>query len=84
MKYFNYTFYYLQFYSVKSESELCNGEKFSDAYEMFRKNDQLIAIGINCTYPLYVTRLLKSVKNYSMPFVVYPNGCYKWDPSINR
>ena len=63
---------------------MCTGESFCDAYETFRNNKQLIAIGINCTYPLYVTNLLKSVKNYSTPFVVYPNGCYAWDATNNK
>jgi homocysteine S-methyltransferase len=63
---------------------LCIGDSFADAYEQFRNNEQLIAIGINCTYPLYVTALLKSVKKFSTPFVVYPNGGYIWDASKNK
>ena len=69
---------------MKNESELCIGESFADAYETFRDNKQLIAIGINCTNPLYITSLLKSVKSVSTPFVVYPNGCYTWNPSANK
>lgn len=43
-----------------------------------RKSENLIAIGINCIHPSFVSTLLKSAKaaipEISKPFVVYPNS----------
>lgn len=59
--------------SFQNETKLCIGDTFEDAYEQFRHNPQLIAIGINCTNLQYITSLLKSIHNYSTPFIIYPN-----------
>ena len=63
---------------------LCNGDTFNEAYNQFKDNTQLVAIGINCTSPFHVTALLKSAKKSeitlsSKPFIVYPNDGRLWD-----
>ena len=64
-------------FSAKDEKCLCNGDLFSDAYAEFSKNDQLVAIGINCTSTKYITPLLESARNCvgAVPkqFIVYAN-----------
>ena len=62
---------------------LCSGENFYDAYATFNNNSQLIAIGINCTSPFNISSLLKSVKQVTIPFIVYSNDGRLWD-SITR
>jgi hypothetical protein len=54
-----------------------------DAYEEFRNNQQLIAIGINCTSPFRIHNLLKTVKTLSKPLIVYSNDGSEWDLNKN-
>lgn len=67
--------------SLKDELHLCNGESFKTAYDTFKSNDQLVAIGINCTNPKYISSLLKSVQREERekPFIVCPNDGSEWD-----
>jgi homocysteine S-methyltransferase len=61
---------------------LCDGESFKTAYDTFKINDQLVAIGINCTNPKYISSLLKSAQREpcrEKPFIVYPNDGSAWD-----
>ncbi|CAF0769218.1 unnamed protein product [Brachionus calyciflorus] len=74
-------------FSCKNESEISSGDRFRDAYQVFKDNMQLIAIGINCTYPKYIEKLLESVSNdgtVSKPFIIYSNDAKIWDNSIRR
>lgn len=67
---------------IQDETSLCNGDAFKDAYEKFKDNDQLVAIGVNCTYPKYIKSLLQSVarnEELTKPFIVYPNDAKEWD-----
>lgn len=52
-----------------------HGEKFSDAVAIVSKHPRVVAVGLNCTDPQYVTDLLKSASSArnGKPFVVYPN-----------
>jgi len=65
---------------------LSHGETFASAVDKFWLNGsqkQLIAIGVNCLHPKFVTPLLTSVKTENVNFIVYPNGGGVWDP-INK
>jgi len=65
---------------------LSHGETFSSAVEMFWSNDyckQLIAIGMNCLHPKFITPLLMSVKTKNVNFITYPNGGGIWDIAKN-
>ncbi len=68
-------------FSCKNETSLCVGDLFKDAYLRFKDNKQLVAIGINCTDPKYISALLRSVSRdeSSLPFVVYSNDGSEWD-----
>ena len=65
---------------------MCSGDKFSDAYEKFKDNRQLLAIGVNCTSPKFITGLLQSAKKFqtlSMPqFIVYSNDGKVWNNKL--
>lgn len=66
---------------------MCNGDKFKDAYNTFKENPQLVAIGINCSNPRYITSLLKSVtccEKLTKPFIVYPNDGKIWDAAQQK
>ncbi|PRP89153.1 homocysteine S-methyltransferase [Planoprotostelium fungivorum] len=61
-----------------------NGDDFAHAVESLQGYEQIIAIGINCTSPEYVTDLLKSCHARIKPFIVYPNKGEKWNEGENR
>jgi homocysteine S-methyltransferase len=65
-------------FSCKSETELCSGEKFSDAVSLVNSSSSAVAVGINCTKPSLISSLLKSATS-NIPFVVYPNSGREWD-----
>jgi homocysteine S-methyltransferase len=72
-------------YYQKDGNLLCYGDKFSDAYEKFKDVKQLIAIGVNCTPPKFISSLLKSIRiseNNPMPFIVYSNDGKIWDSKL--
>lgn len=77
-------------FSCKDDAHLCNGDSFKEAYDTFKTNQQLVAIGINCTSPYNVTSLLKSVVASSeteplpKPFIVYPNDGRVWDGKLQK
>lgn len=69
-------------FSCRNENEISVGDKFSCAYRSFENNQQLIAIGINCSLPNYITGLLESVLKdgrASKPFIVYSNDAKRWN-----
>jgi homocysteine S-methyltransferase len=69
-------------FSCKSESELSSGEMFTDAVTLVNSAKSAIAVGANCTKPIFIEPLLKSAKSV-IPYVVYPNSGREWDP-INK
>lgn len=58
---------------------MAHGEEFSAAVESIwsrceaRKNTNLVAVGVNCINPDFVSTLFKSIKR-KVPLVVYPNS----------
>jgi homocysteine S-methyltransferase len=70
-------------FSCKDGLHLCNGEEFKVAYETFKDNEQLVAVGVNCTSPFDVTSLLKSVIDGGgcgdKAFIVYANDGRLWN-----
>lgn len=59
---------------------MAHGEAFSEAFESIRsrvearKSKNLVAIGINCINPDFVSDLFRTVQRKDVPFVVYPNS----------
>jgi len=65
-------------FSCKDEAHVCHGELFADCAALADQADQLIAVGINCTAPEYVTELLGSVRAIEKPLMAYPNSGESW------
>jgi homocysteine S-methyltransferase len=63
-------------FSCRNGKETCHGENFAKACSVVSKSEQVLAVGVNCTSPLYVEDLLLSAKGTtgSKPFIVYPNS----------
>jgi homocysteine S-methyltransferase len=45
---------------------------------------QVVAVGVNCTAPRYVTGLLDSVKGLTCPLLAYPNSGETWVADKNH
>uniref|UniRef100_A0A0A9Z5S8 Homocysteine S-methyltransferase n=2 Tax=Lygus hesperus TaxID=30085 RepID=A0A0A9Z5S8_LYGHE len=72
----------------RNTTEISNGEKFAEAaikcWE--RGRDQLVAVGVNCLDPAWVTPLFLSLKaaDPTVPFVAYPNSGEKYDTAAKK
>ena len=79
-------FWLLNLFKFKNETSLCNGDTFKEAFNRFKSNKQLIAIGINCTSPKYITSILKSAHRVEsdLPFIVYSNDGKIWDAKLSK
>ena len=67
-------------FSAKDGYHTNQGETIRACAEFLDKQDQLLAIGINCTAPQYATSLIKEIKRgTAKPIIVYPNGGGSYD-----
>ena len=71
-------------YSCKDSSHISDGTTFANAVAIVNANVQIMAVGMNCVPPNWVSPLLKSAQGkVDKPFVVYPNGTSGWDAQNN-
>lgn len=72
-------------FQCKDGQVIANGDSFSESVraictqvETARKRQNLVAIGINCIHPSFVSSLFsevkKEVQDFDIPLVVYPNS----------
>lgn len=67
-------------FSCKDSHHLCHGEKFVDAVKLVNQSKHVIAVGVNCTAPCYITSLLGSVQGLTdKKLLVMPNSGEKWE-----
>ncbi len=71
-------------FSCKDEEHVCHGEPFADCAALVATSNQIIAVGINCTSPLYLGSLLDSAQDINKPLIVYPNSGEQWVADENR
>ena len=59
---------------------IAHGEKLLAVFQEVMAAPQLVALGVNCTPPKYITPLLKSLEGkVSKPMMVYPNSGEVWN-----
>ncbi|XP_072936970.1 homocysteine S-methyltransferase-like [Epargyreus clarus] len=75
-------------FSCKDDQSIAHGECFQKvAKKCWEANpDQLVAIGVNCCAPSYISNLLKGFNDDRphdpIPLIVYPNSGEKYNPQI--
>ncbi|CAH2066711.1 unnamed protein product, partial [Iphiclides podalirius] len=75
-------------FSCKDNQSIAHGESFQKvAKKCWEANpDQLVAVGVNCCAPSYVSTLLKGINDdrpqSPIPLIVYPNSGEKYNPQI--
>ena len=71
-------------FSAKDNEHICHGERIADCAAYLNQFEQVAAIGINCTSPLYIPSLIREIKkNTNNPINVYPNSGEGYDPETN-
>jgi homocysteine S-methyltransferase len=71
-------------FSCKDEKHVSSGEDFADAVQQLHDAEQVIAVGVNCTAPLYIASLVKAGAALTGKLIiVYPNKGETWD-AINK
>jgi S-methylmethionine-dependent homocysteine/selenocysteine methylase len=60
------------------------GEPAADVFAMAAGVDEVLAVGVNCTYPSGVLSAVTTAAAFGKPVVVYPNSGEGWDASGRR
>jgi homocysteine S-methyltransferase len=71
-------------FSCRSGIEVSHGEPFRDCVATVTAQPQILAQGINCSAPEYVTSLLiEATPVARKPMLAYPNAGERWQPGSN-
>lgn len=73
-------------FSCRNEYQISYGDPFVECVKTLNHCPQVVAIGINCTDPMFITGLLKSVPTTLRikPFIVYPNSGETWNSTSKQ
>ncbi len=67
-------------FTCRDQFRSAHGEPIADCAALLDPISQIIAIGINCTAPAFITPLAQALKaSTTKPIVVYPNSGEIWD-----
>lgn len=62
-------------FSAKDENHINDGTPIKECAKWLDNQEQIVAIGINCTAPQYISSLISQIKEVSTkPIIVYPNA----------
>ncbi len=63
-------------FSCKDEQHLNDGSDIKDCVSLFKNHPKVFAIGVNCTHPKYISRLIQLIKanGGNKKVIVYPNS----------
>jgi homocysteine S-methyltransferase len=68
-------------FSCRDGGHICDGTPIEKAVEVVATAPSVVAVGVNCTSPLHVERLIESISDTTdKPVVCYPNRGSFWDP----
>ena len=68
-------------FSAKDGVHINSGELIADCAKTLDGFEQIAAIGINCTAPEHISRLIEEIrKGTDKPILVYPNSGEQYDP----
>ena len=66
---------------MKDSEHLSDGTKLIEFQEVVESSEQIIAYGVNCVNPEWVTKILEQLSlNAKKPLVVYPNSGEEYNP----
>jgi len=69
-------------FSCKDEQHLNDGTPIEECMAIFAHHPNILAIGVNCTAPVYISGLIRRIKDLSgeKKIIVYPNSGEVYDP----
>lgn len=68
-------------FSARDEKYTNQGESIADCAALLDGAPQVVAVGVNCTAPRFITGLVREIASAtSKPIVVYPNSGERYDP----
>lgn len=73
-------------FSCKNHQLINDSTKIEKAVAVFEDNPKVIAVGVNCTHPKYITELIQKIKR-TVPkkqVVVYPNSGEAYNPETKQ
>ena len=70
-------------FSCKDDVHICDGTKIQEAVALFHDHPTIFAVGINCTAPKYISRLIKALKPEigDKKLIIYPNAGMIYHPT---
>lgn len=72
-------------FSCKDGARNCEGEEIESCARALREHPQIAAVGVNCTAPEHVLRLLVRMRGQTTkPLIVYPNSGQAYDPRAKQ
>jgi len=71
-------------FSCRDGACVSHGEPFEECAALADGSEQIVAVGINCTPPQYVSALLETAATVRTPLIVYPNSGEHWIANENR
>ncbi len=67
-------------FQARDSTHIADGTAFSKVVEGIDGEDQILAVGVNCTAPGFVGDLIRVARDHTdKPVVVYPNSGESWD-----
>lgn len=67
-------------FSCKDAEHINDGQLLKEAVNIIKDNPNIIAIGVNCTSPVYIESLIQEIKGVTdKPVLVYPNSGEDYD-----
>lgn len=67
-------------FSCRDASRVWHGEPLADCVAVAAQSERVVAVGVNCTAPEYVSDLLAAAAQVTeKPLVAYPNSGETWD-----
>ena len=68
-------------FSCRDGRHICDGTPIGSAVEVVASAPGVVAVGVNCTSPLFVERLVETISDTTGKHIVcYPNRGSFWDP----
>lgn len=72
-------------FTARDETHISHGETLAECASFLGSNPQVAAVGVNCTSPLYIPGLIRSLRNITpKPIIVYPNSGEFYEAAANR
>jgi homocysteine S-methyltransferase len=67
-------------FSCRDDRHVCHGESLVDCVASAEHTVNIVAVGVNCTPPRYISGLLKSIAGHTEKLLLaYPNSGESWD-----